>query len=102
MKILNIYGQEDNHTEAKIVGNREGLQSLQRALYRALNGDKTTTAEEREPLFASDGEGYEVQIEMHNDLWGIDPKTGKEDPKSFWTKKESHPQYLMMERMNHE
>lgn len=94
VKILNIYGQYDNHTEAKIVGNREGLESLHRAILRALASDASSTSEEREPLFASDGEGYEVIVKMNNEQWGL--KNGAYID-TFWNREESNPQYVFWE-----
>lgn len=93
MKILNIYGQESYHTEAKIIGNREGLEALRQAINGALNlpRGKTSTAQFKEPLFASDGEGYEVIVEMHNDRWGL-----KGGENSFWNKEESNPEYTQI------
>lgn len=93
MKILNIYGQECEHTEAKIIGNREGLEALKQAIDDALRfvTGKSTTASDKEPLFASDGEGYEVIVEMHNTEWGI--VNGKYDKHTFWNSEESNPQY---------
>lgn len=41
---------------------------------------------DQDPLFASDGEGFELVVEERNDHWGLVPETGKEDPNSFWTK----------------
>jgi len=94
MRILNIYGQYDNHTEARIIGNREGLESLNRALLRALADGKSATHEERDPLFASDGEGYEVIVEMNNEHWGL--KNGVYVD-TFWNREESNPQYIFWE-----
>jgi len=87
MKILNIYGQDSEHEYARIVGNTEGLQDLKDALDNALisHFDKATVPSDNKPLYASDGEGYVVIIERHDDEWG--------DNESFWNKKESHPHY---------
>ena len=90
MKLLNIYGQQSPHMEAKIVGNRKGLEALNRAILRTLNDDKSSTSEEREPLFASDGEGYEVIVEMNNEHWGLKNCT---IINSFWNNEESNPVY---------
>jgi len=94
MKILNIYGQPYEHSEAKIIGNREGLESLKQAIDDALTfgSGRATTSSQKEPLFASDGEGYEVIVESHNTQWGID-KDGKYDRTTFWNSEESHPEY---------
>ena len=95
MKILNIYGQESCHADARIIGNRGGLEALKAAINRALTYGKSTTERYVKngdtALYASDGEGYEVIVEMHNDNWGI--VEGKQDPDSFWNKPESDPEY---------
>ena len=95
MKILNIYGQPFEHTEAKIVGTTEGLTALRDALNRAItNGIGSNTDDDYKQddsdtvLWASDGEGYSVIIEVHNDTWGI---AGGKD--SYWNKEENHPEY---------
>ena len=87
MKILNIYGQETYHCDAKIIGNREGLEALKQTIDDTLRvfGGRSTTSNDKEPLFASDGEGYEIVVEMHNDEWG--------NKDGFWYKEESRPQY---------
>ena len=87
MKILNIYGQYYWHTEARIVGNQEGLLELRDAIDKAIKTSKSCTSND-EPLFASDGEGYEIIVECHNDEWGL--KGGND---SFWNKEESSPEY---------
>lgn len=92
MKILNIYGQEAWHTEARIIGNREGLLELRDTLDKAIKDGKAISSND-ECVFASDGEGYEVQIECHDDGWGL---MGSKD--SFWNKEESAPQYILLER----
>jgi hypothetical protein len=97
MKILNIYGQYDNHTEAKIIGNRAGLEALSQAIHDALRIGRGTTdsfKDDNNFLMASDGEGYEVIIEMHNDTWGWVKGTEKPDPNSYWNKVKSYPQYI--------
>jgi hypothetical protein len=98
MKILNIYGQEAWHDDARIVGNREGLEALRAVIADALS-QGAATSQSVDPIFASDGEGYEVIVELHNDPWGIDKATGKLDPSSFWNTEKSNPQYLLLERM---
>jgi len=83
MRILNIYGQESEHLDAKIVGNKEGLIELQNAIYDAMKHGKATTE-----MYASDGEGYELTIEERDDKWGCyAPKD------SYWNKPESEPFY---------
>ena len=62
--ILNIYGQESWHTEAKIVGSPPALQALKDALERAIHYGYAEVSEKStdDVLFASDGEGYELEI----------------------------------------
>ena len=90
MKILNIYGQAFYHQEARVIGNNEGLLELREAIDQAILTSRARTSNDA-PLFASDGEGYEVIVECHNDDWGI--KGGKD---SFWNKKESYPEYTSL------
>lgn len=92
MKILNIYGQESWHTNARIVGNKEGLLELRDTINNALQSGKAMTLQSY-PLFASDGEGYSVRVECHEDVWGL---AGPTD--SYWNSEESNPQYIEMER----
>ena len=97
MKILNIYGQEVWHREARIIGNSGGLLVLKTAIERALfQGRATTETDVRDgetALFASDGEGYDVIVEMHNDEWGCNAPQD-----SYWNTEESNPQYILLER----
>ena len=82
-RLLNIYGQKSEHFDAKIVGNKAGLIELQNAIYEAMKQGKATTT-----MYASDGEGYELTIEEHDDEWGCyAPKY------SYWNKPESNPMY---------
>lgn len=94
MKILNIYGQLSYHTEARIIGNQAGLMALRAAIERALMHNKATTETDvmngGNALFASDGEGYEVIVECHNDEWGI-----KAPKDSYWNTEASLPEYTM-------
>ncbi len=57
-KYLNIYGQPFHHAEARIVGNRAALWRLSRALHEAIYFGKSKT----KGIFASDGEGYDIEI----------------------------------------
>ena len=79
---------------ARINGNREGLTELRDTIDKAIIASNAVTLESAEDcLFASDGEGYSVRVECHNDEWGCyAPKD------SYWNKEESNPQYIMLER----
>ena len=91
MKILNIYGQEMEHCDARIIGNKERLTELRDTINNALMTGQAKTLQSHDPLFASDGEGYGVRVECHNDDWGI---KGGDD--SFWNKEESYPEYTRL------
>jgi len=92
MKILNIYGQEAWHGEARIIGNKEGLMELRDAIERAIKDGGATAGNEWD-LSTSDGEDYDVIVECHNDEWGC---YASQD--SYWNKEESNPQYIMLVR----
>lgn len=71
MKLLQIYSQPCEHFEAQILGNRAGLRELYDAIGVALNaGCKAHLANE---VFATDGEGYDVEVIVMPDDW-TDPK----------------------------
>lgn len=77
MKVLNIYGQPMEHMGVTIIGTREGLQDLVTAIDKAL---LLGTASTGEMLFASDGEGYAVEVIHGSENWLDD----------FWQK---HPAF---------
>lgn len=58
---MHIYGQEQQHDDVLIAGNRKALQSLLQAVSRALT---KAPGEQYEPIvcFAADGEGYRVTV----------------------------------------
>lgn len=62
--ILNIYGQEAWHTEARIIGSKAALRALGKAIDKAIKTGVTTLPLpfSDNPLFASDGEGYLLGI----------------------------------------
>jgi hypothetical protein len=66
--IMNIYGQYAWHTEAKIVASRDALEALKkaidRAIYYSFDGYAKLGSENSagEALYASDGEGYNLEI----------------------------------------
>ena len=72
MKIVNIYSQQGEHCEAKIVGNNEGLRELIKAIMVAIESGYGETSK-KEGIIASDGEGYIVKVARMPDDW-IDPK----------------------------
>lgn len=55
--MLHLYAQPFWHAEAYIVGDREGLTALRNAIDAALETGRATALP-----FASDGEGYELEI----------------------------------------
>lgn len=60
--ILNIYGQEAWHTDAKIVASKDALLLLRKAIDKALKEGAAAIGLGDSPLFASDGEGYLLGI----------------------------------------
>ena len=64
-KVLNIYSQPMEHMEARIVGNKAGLEELRRVIDETLDHKYTQTCS----LYASDGEGYQVEIKLKPDDW---------------------------------
>lgn len=67
---LHIYSQPWEHCEARIVGNRMALQALTNAIGEALTTGKAETKEE---IYATDGEGYTIEVIVMPDDWK-DPK----------------------------
>lgn len=65
--VLHVYGQEDSHEPAKIVGNKDALVALWEMLTVIVQKQwaESSTAE----FFAADGEGYLLTIELNNDDW---------------------------------
>ena len=83
LEIVNIYGQESPHEDAKIVGNKAGLTQLKTIIEHAL-AEGRSIAE----VTTSDGEGYDLQVQCHDDDWGCNAPAD-----SFWNKDESAPEY---------
>lgn len=74
MSLLHLYGQSDPHAEAWVVGDKEGLLALRKAIDDALASDESSAASAE--VYVSDGEGYKVlvvatteeAVERHNTL----------------------------------
>ena len=69
MKSLHIHAQYAEHQEARIIGTREALEALQKALNQLLSSEKS----EKEVVIemeCRDGEAYELVIHMKTDLEG--------------------------------
>lgn len=62
--LLHIYGQEYYHDETYIVGDREALVSLKKAIEDALETGRGSAE-----FFTSDGEGYDANIILREDKW---------------------------------
>lgn len=70
MNLLHIYAQPDCHTEAWVVGDREGLKALRDAIDAALaDEDKSASTE----VFAQDNEGYKILV-VQTDRQTVDRK----------------------------
>ncbi|RPF49532.1 hypothetical protein EDD75_0348 [Thermodesulfitimonas autotrophica] len=55
--VLHIYAQTSHHDDAFIVGNRQGLLALRRAIDAALESGQS-----KDSVFVSDGEGFDVYV----------------------------------------
>lgn len=75
MLLLHIYSQLFEHCEARIIGNDVGLRALRDTIIKALREGQA----ESDELFASDGEGYQVEVIMMPDDWK-DPRW--DDPRN--------------------
>ncbi|MDD5704040.1 MAG: hypothetical protein PHU23_18565 [Dehalococcoidales bacterium] len=96
MKIIHIYDQPFEHSDARILGNREGLTSLRDAIDRALAGEKVVMGgfdhknldsqvlhNAEDVIWATDGEGYELHVECNDSDWMSE----------FWNRDENKPYY---------
>lgn len=67
MKILHIYSQYQQHDDAKIIGTRESLEALQKALNQLISSGKSE--KEVEVVFeCQDGESYKLLLQMKSNL----------------------------------
>lgn len=89
MKLLNIYGQQSYHTEARIIGNTQGLLELRNLIDKAIENKVAVSDTTEDCIFPSDGEGYELTIVCSDDKWGIEST-----PDSFWNLEENYPEYI--------
>ncbi len=69
--LLHIYAQREEHGEAFIIGNIGGLMLLRHAIDLAIEGTLGSTGKDPSgnPLFVSDGEGYEVKVMRDDSPW---------------------------------
>lgn len=68
-KLLHIYPQYAHHTDAILVGNREGLTALRSALNKVLNMRILDECEAQAEEMVNDGEGYKVIVIKNNNNW---------------------------------
>lgn len=71
--LLHLYPQQDAHSEARIVLNRQAAQVLYDTLGKLLariHGSLTPEHSQLE-VFASDGEGYTLTVEVDDSPWGM-------------------------------
>ena len=68
--LLHIYGQAYYHDETYIVGGRQSLLSLKKAIEDALETGRGSAE-----FFTADGEGYDTNILLREDQW----------ESTFWT-----------------
>ena len=101
MAIVNIQSQHWEHSEAKIIGTKAGLETLKKLIDEAIGNYTSGMVMDRltgkdNTVFASDGEGYEIQVICHTgDDWG---NQAQEGVYNFWNRAENGPTYVMQER----
>lgn len=61
-EILHVYQHNSNHRPAALVGNREGLLELRKAIDNALAADGQTASATANVVPADDGEGYSLLV----------------------------------------
>ena len=67
MKVIHLWAGASFHEDGYIVGNKEGLESLRRAIdYALVNSDCDVSTSNTE-VSASDGEGYDLHIILTKD-----------------------------------
>jgi hypothetical protein len=64
LRLVHIYAQHSQHTEAYILGNREGLRALRAGLDAALEHGSGAVA-----AMVADGEGYAVEVTLEDSDW---------------------------------
>lgn len=70
LPMLHIYPQTYHHTEAMVVGNRQGLLALREAIDRALEGEgEQKVARVSQDVFVMDGEGYTAWVVRQDQDW---------------------------------
>ena len=67
-RLAHVYGQPYPHGDARIVGNLDALVALHQVLTSMLRLDEEST--QRVPMWATDGEGYELEIVRRDGFMG--------------------------------
>jgi len=67
MKTLHIHAQYQQHEEVRIIGTREALEALQKALNQLISSGKSEKDVKVE-FECHDGESYDLFIQMKPDL----------------------------------
>jgi len=63
MKVIHLWAGASFHEEGYIVGNKDGLEALRRAIdYAIANSDCEMSDSKTFDVFTSDGEGYDVHV----------------------------------------
>lgn len=71
--LLHIYGQNSEHDDVWIVGNREALRRLSKALVNILfHHGAVGTKQSIKDVMTADGEGYEIHIIRNDSTWTED------------------------------
>ena len=80
MGLLHVYASPYEHDSPIVVGDLVGLRALRDALDAAMSDSEAVAGGQAvtSPLFAQDGEGYEVIVLLRDEDW--------EDTAGFWRK----------------
>lgn len=68
MKVVHLWAGASFHEDGYIVGNKEGLEALRRAIdYALVNSDCDVSISKTFDIFTSDGEGYDLHVIVTKD-----------------------------------
>ena len=63
---MHVYGQDKQHDDVAIVGDKKALENLKNMIDRALNGEMVVLDDDADCFFTNDGEGFNVRIWCEN------------------------------------
>lgn len=63
-RLLHVYGQDTQYEEVKIVGTRQSLEALQKAINKLISSNNATAKEKISDFVCDDGKEFELSIFM--------------------------------------